>query len=768
MLERVITINNVGVMKTGVPKALDFEKVTLIYADNARGKSTLSVLLQACAEADEKAVQIRKTVGATGNQNVILRFGSKAGGFTTQFDGEAWGGGQPQLYVFNQEFVERNVYTSTGVTPDQRASLLNFALGATAVTQQKKFNEQSELQRSKAGEVRAAEIALTGFRGELSVDQFMALSVPVQADTKLSDLEKRIVNAKAVAQVLVRPEFKKLTNLQVDLDRFKKIAASTLEMIQSDAEGLIDKHIEKHKGALTERWIAEGLNHIPVPECPFCGQETEGLALIEAYKTYFNQKYKDHLADVACMKSLAMESLPKTLLQSWVTTIAFNDGAAGQWQDSFEFVLPIIDVAVAQNMLNEVLKGLMDMAVEKVASPFEVLDINHVLELERQLSLVNDMAEAFNVMIEQLNKKIITHKKGLQAVSLDELKAQKRTLEMQVARHDLKTIPLIEGVKSARAEYKAAEVAKNEAKTKLDELMAKLLADFQQGINDWLVRFGAPFSLEKMSTSYAGGDPRSQYVINVRGAKVIIGPGSEGDLPFNSALSDGDKRTLAFALFLTKLFAQSNRDEAIIVLDDVFTSLDAHRRHNTGEAILKISQECAQVVVLGHDAHFLRGIRKRLIRKGIGGIIEFCLQRDSEDYSLLSTFDLDEFCASEYYKNYILAEKFLAGQVRPERLLDVAKALRPLIEGHLHRSFPGRFKDGKSFGDMLGVIRSAPASCPLVTLQPLLTDLNSFNDFAGAYHHDTSGGHPRTDITDSELKKFTQAALNFIQQRKFW
>jgi hypothetical protein len=44
MLEKVICVDNVGVIRKGAPKSVDLQKVALIYADNARGKSTLSSL----------------------------------------------------------------------------------------------------------------------------------------------------------------------------------------------------------------------------------------------------------------------------------------------------------------------------------------------------------------------------------------------------------------------------------------------------------------------------------------------------------------------------------------------------------------------------------------------------------------------------------------------------------------------------------------------------------------------------------------------------
>jgi len=41
MLQRLITLDNVGLFRKDVPKALDFAQFTLIYAENGRGKTTL-------------------------------------------------------------------------------------------------------------------------------------------------------------------------------------------------------------------------------------------------------------------------------------------------------------------------------------------------------------------------------------------------------------------------------------------------------------------------------------------------------------------------------------------------------------------------------------------------------------------------------------------------------------------------------------------------------------------------------------------------------
>lgn len=455
-------------------------------------------------------------------------------------------------------------------------------------------------------------------------------------------------------------------------------------------------------------------------------------------------------------------------ISNWSDVQAFNEGAAGIWNNTIEFTRPSIDFLGAERIIQNAQKALTESAENKKLRPLEPMQDGILVAIEGQLSAISTVVTNYNMEINAINAKIASYRNSLSTADVKALIAHRTNFELRKVRHQPKVNAIVESVTAARNEYKRAETAKNMAKANLDGLMANLLAAFQSDINGWLRRFGAPFSIEKLTSSYAGGDPRGHYAINVRGATVNVGPGTAGALSFHAALSEGDKRTLAFAFFLAKLFADPNHNLATIVLDDVFTSLDHHRRHNTVEATVKMAQECAQVIALGHDAHFLRELRKRVKRKKIGESLELCLYRDADNYSFLTALDLDEFCASDYYKNYVLIERYLAGEVRPEKLLDVAKALRPLVEGHMHKSFPKKFKDGQTVGEMLAVIKGASGNNSLKALQPLCKDLITFNDFAAAYHHDTTGGHTREDINDAELRNYAQAALSFIQSRKLW
>lgn len=768
MLEKVVRIDNVGVIRSGVPKALDLDKVTLIYADNARGKSTLSALLKACAAGDAAHVCQRKTVGATASQNVLLRFDSPAGAFSAEFDGTVWKGKQPNLYVFNQDFVEKNVYASQGVLPEQREALLDLALGDAAVAQRAEFDKQTALQRECAGKVKAAEDALQGFRGVHTVDQFIGLAALQDVDVQIQTVDKQVTEARDAEKIRTRPEFKTVTVPTFDFTALVKVAESSFEIVSANAEAIAKKHFSKHNGTSTERWVAEGLHQKPELECPFCGQPTEGVDLLTAYKSYFDNAYKDHLQRVASMKVDIQRAVSDALLLDWAASIEFNNGALSGWTSSLEQMeLPYLDVQFCRERLSAVEADLLKVAEVKAAAPLKPLDGSPFKAAMAKLEAVQTAAETFNVAIVKLNEQIAAYKNKLAKPDVPGLMAQQAGLAVRKNRFETNVVALVDAVTNARADYKSVEAAKNAAKKSMDTLMEATLKEFQKAINTWLMKFGAPFSVKDLGPNYKGGGVRSEYVLEVRGAKVNVGPGPAGELSFHAALSEGDKRTLAFAFFLAMLFADQNRKLTTVVLDDVFTSLDHHRRHHTASVIVQMAHECAQVIVLGHDAHFLNDVRKSAQKKKVGGLLQLGLHRDAHNYSVLGPFDIDEFCKSKYYKHYSLVERFVNGQAN-DKLLDVAQALRPLVEGHLHRCFPEQFKDGLLVGDMLNSIKVAPVGAPLSSLQSLVPDLVTFNDFAAAYHHETAAGETRTDVTDAEVLHFAKGALGFIQSRKLW
>ncbi len=141
--------------------------------------------------------------------------------------------------------------------------------------------------------------------------------------------------------------------------------------------------------------------------------------------------------------------------------------------------------------------------------------------------------------------------------------------------------------------------------------MNQTLSTYQGTINDLLVQFGAGFSVKEMRTNFRGASPQSECVIVLRSKEVPL-KAENGGPYFDTALSEGDKRTLALAFFVACIGKDPNLSHLIVAVDDPMSSMDAGRRHMTIETLLDIQEKCMQLILSSHDAVFLRDYQLHL------------------------------------------------------------------------------------------------------------------------------------------------------------
>lgn len=141
MLKKITKLQSIGLFQSGTPVPADFDRVTLLYAENGRGKSTLATLLRACALGDAAKVQAKKTLDTTTPQEAAMLFEFAGKNTPITFSNGAWNTSVSQIVVFDAEFVEQNVYSGQEVRPEQRQALLEFALGDQAVKLRKQIGD---------------------------------------------------------------------------------------------------------------------------------------------------------------------------------------------------------------------------------------------------------------------------------------------------------------------------------------------------------------------------------------------------------------------------------------------------------------------------------------------------------------------------------------------------------------------------------------------------------------------------------------------------
>jgi wobble nucleotide-excising tRNase len=261
-----------------------------------------------------------------------------------------------------------------------------------------------------------------------------------------------------------------------------------------------------------------------------------------------------------------------------------------------------------------------------------------------------------------------------------------------------------------------------------------------------------------MTANFRGSGPRSEYDLLLRGKDISLDGGPPS---FATTLSEGDKRTLAFAFFIASTLADARLATRIVVVDDPMCSLDLNRKHHTRSVLKNLRLKAEQLVVLAHDPYFIRDLRDA-IRKDdpTTPVTVFQLSLAANNYTDFKAFDVDKECESAYAQHHRLLNEFTEGKVPDTRL--IAKAIRPMLEGCLHRRFPGLLPKNLTFGNVVVLIRDAVAPSPLCFAKNIVTELNEISAYAGQFHHDTNPSADTVAVVATELKTYVERSLHLV------
>lgn len=757
MLERISEIQGIGLLHQANGKPYTCQKVTLIYADNGRGKSTLATVLRSVSTREASLITDRKTIDGTLSSKVVLQFGS---GHKVSFDGGIWSEQRPEVLVFDADFVERNVHSGGTVNTVHRKNLLEFALGEPAVAARADVEKTTGEAKAAAEKVQSIAAQLSGYHTSMTLTQFEKLPQLADVDTKLVELERRISAASNVATILAKPVPSAVAEPSFNIEGLFEGLRISLEDVHADVERVVRQHIEKLGSKGAESWLSQGQQFNNSEACPYCGHSTSDNDLIRAYRTHFNAAYRELKAKVAALHSIVMTGTASSIINGFAQGIATAAAQALTWAEHVETQPIAFDEKSACLALSELQTLVIDLSMKKQASPAEPL--GSAEEREKAVVLWQQVVapmQAANLVIKTASGLINTYKGQLTSDNVQILQQQLGQLQASKRRYDAQVVGLFVQLGAARTVADAAEKAKKTARERLDALMTATLNQYEKSINALLKDFGASFSIKGMGANFRGSAPRSEYGLLLRGKDVALEGGSPS---FTTALSDGDKRTLAFAFFIASTLADTKIATRIVVIDDPMCSLDLNRKHHTRSVLKKIYSKAEQLIVLAHDPYFIRDLRDALHKNDSAAQIAlFQLAPAPGDYTDFAPLDIDKECESAYFQHHRLLNDFSAGIGRDAK--SVAKAIRPMLEGYLHRRFPGLVSKSLMFGQVVALIRDAKPPSPLCHAQDLVDELNEINDYAGQFHHDNSSADSVV-VVASELKRFVDRALYVVHR----
>ncbi|GAA1362778.1 AAA family ATPase [Brevibacterium luteolum] len=763
MLTKILNVEGVGLLRraNGGARHL-FGKNTLLYAENGRGKSTLSSVLTSCATRDTELIEDRITIGGQVQPAAKLLFESAL----AEYKNGSWSGYTPEILVYDGHFVNSNVHTGNEITSNQRANLLDFALGSSAVKARQREQKATLAEKRESSDVKEVRQKIEALlAGKMAVPQFRALKKDTKIDQKIARAEKRLSELVRSADIKRQPIPEQYEIPKLNIGEVVEVLNSTLESVHAKAAAKVSDHLASLKDANSAAWIRQGLDIANDDQCPFCGQDTSAVDLLDMYKIYFDQAYTDLQQSVGRTARQVLERTDLSQIGAFAKVRTRNNEILEQWKDYIR--IPNLDDSqdeFARLALENLRESLESLFLRKEASLGDAcVEDSQIEDLQAEWDRFTNVYKEENQVILSTLSDIGKYKKNLDASSLDEQRDELDNLRLVKLRYDADTVALLSTLSAAETSLKNARKAKKEARGELDQIMKDTLIQFKDTINDHLAAFNAEFRIAEFNHNYLGQAPRVEYQIRLRGESIEL---SGGRPTFATALSEGDKKTMGFAFFAASTLADPDLGEKIVVIDDPMSSLDAPRREHTMKVIEQISGEAKQLILMAHDGHFLRGVRDRLLRSGDApDVTQVSLRMSSGHYSDIGLIDLDALCQSDYLRNYKLVSGVVSGELNGvDDVKSGAIALRPLLEGYLHRKYPEVIPTGVTLGSAITAIEDSSGSdSPCAAMASRVEELREMNAYASRFHHETQPDYVAAQCADHrEVANHGKRILEFI------
>lgn len=759
MLTEISRLNHVGIFRAGVHAhhPVRLQRTTLFYGENGRGKSTLCAVFDSYARNKPALIQARATLDeANPRPEATLIFQGRG---PAAYDNATWAQHFHEMRVFDSQFVNDNVYTGAEVTSNNRKGLYEFALGdqAADLGRLEALNQESRQANQHLTEL---EQAVAIIAGPYLVPEFVSLQTDPNIQGLIDSGRQEVNATERNEQTIARQDLARIALPELIVRDMFGTLRRVLIGLNDDSLQQVRDHFTKHPGRGIERWVGEGLDYTPRPECPFCGQETEHVALLQAFNTYYSDGFRQLNAAVAAAARVAREHVSIANVTNLQTTITANEPRRQLWLDlvpSEEIPFDMAATVEDGRELHQLIERLFEAKVASLPDPIGT-EAEEARARELQARIL-ERIRAYNLRVDQLNAQYADRKRAIEGADLNELRLQVRRLEVQQRRGTPEALTLIAQYEDAVAIAEQASTDKAAVRDQLNTRMATLLERYQGAINGRLSQLHARFRIVALETTRDGGQaPRTGYRLELRGRQIAAQVADANRPSFATVLSDGDRRTMALAFFLAHLDLAPNLQDKIVVFDDPMTSFDADRRRTTVEIIASLSQRCAQVIVLSHDAHFLNAVREAI--DDTGNVCAVHRIGFHGDDAVFSSLDLGDECQTPYMRLYKRVWNFLYGPP-PHDLEKVAPALRRLVEGYYKLRFPSEIHHSANLGKIRAQIEEAQPNTPLGRLQHLLGALARFDEFSSQDHHVDPNDPGAVQLHDV-LRRYAFAAMSLV------
>ena len=741
---------------------LPLARLSLIYAENGRGKTTLAAILRSAATGDAATINERRRLGSQHPPHIVI---DHSGSSPLQFHNGAWSAHRPSIAVFDDFFVSQNICAGLEIDAAHRQNLHELILGSQGVALNSTLRAHVTRIEEHIRALRELGDAIpTAARGAFSVDAYCALPELPGVDQAVQEAERQLSAARSADAIGQAPVFTALALPAFDIPSLSALLARTLPDLEAAAAARVQAHLA-NLGRGGTAWVDSGLVQVSSVSagldheiCPFCAQGLSGSPLINHYQAYFGAAYKalkdEVLSSIRQLNTVHGDSLAlafERAVHEAERSRAFWDQFLDVPQISLDTVALIDAWAAARNAVSVALEA-------KRASPLDAAGLSDAALLAVQsYEAVKEAVDACSVALCDCNEQVAVVKARAAAANVAELSNKLIRLKSIQARYSAAVAPLCSAYLAEKALKVQTEGLRDQARAALDHYRQQVFPAYEAAINGYLGRFNAGFRLDAVNSVNNRSGSSCSFSVLINEQTVPLTPGAGPS--FRNTLSAGDRNALALAFFFASLDQDPQLAQKVVVIDDPMTSLDDHRTLTTIQEMRLLLARVAQVVVLSHSTRFLCGLWEganpadrsamRVSRAGTG--------------STLLAWDVRQDCITEHDKRHEMVTRYLqAANPAEERM--VAIALRLILEVFVRVAYPSSFQPGCMLGPFVRTCERRAGTPNQILCQSDIVELRELLGYANLFHHDSNPAWETQVINDQELAQLARRTLAFASR----
>lgn len=759
LIESIKCIKNLGPFER--VECVKLGNVTLVHGENGRGKTMLSEMFRSLATNAPELVQGRTRLGSNADPVVVLE---TADGETVSWNKDRWRtkGELPKVSVFNDGFVDANVYSGLDVSSAQRQRLHSVVVGEEGVAKTKAYEEAVINATNRLGDLTCLKKKIKAAVPDVpDVDAFWREETPQDIDQKIEKNANDIYTAKRAEQIGERGPLSKLELPSLPVPEVRELLGRGISGVTSEAASRVRSHLDcLWDGG--EPWVHEGWRHSKKTDnCPYCGQSLSGVQLVTDFADHFEGAYARFKKEIEEFQAKFKAENNETQRRGLIDQAAEIEKLQRDWaRDGLEGERLDFRAKDIADLWQTFADGVSSALAEKSGAPLESRGLDEQTEnaLVAFEAVCKDI-ESENRRVREMNLEITRLKDSVITANMDKLKEEKANLGRLKRRGESDVVELCRRYERAGERHRCAEKTRNQKRVEMESYNEEIFRRYGNAINGYLYKFGTGFRIEGFKEEKPGGKVTSSFVISINRAQVPVrSENPEASQPsFRNTLSAGDRNALALAFFFSSLDSMMDQDESIVVIDDPLSSLDAARRLNTIGRIFECVTDSWQVVVMSHDVDFLctldRRIRDRRIVSG--------LSVDSDDSSsVINDWDLIAARRSETQKRGARMQGFVDRKVK--RCEVDRTDIRFQLDDWLALSFPSQYNQGSTspVGEFLGKLESDDSGTVLHLLdRTRAKELRELHDFSNDLAHPNLG----LGLSDDDFRVYFSRTLDFCR-----